>query len=851
MNRQEHPQEPEDMTISAPIEETFSNIFKREEELGQDDSFKAKVVVFFSLFISIWAPIYSPIMYFMTDSWVPFISTMVCGTLLAATVWMYRRGWTYVFMGNWLAFNLYWIESFLPFLGGINFAPLLWLTLCPLMAAIVAGTRSGLVWLGACVVTIAAYYILLSHGHDFGVLLSQAQAQNFTGMVVGGLCVVIFAFTASSSNTLRHRLEAIRRSEHRTSSILDTVAEAILMVNEEGKIETANPAARVMFDLPDDGVGLRVDRLIADLDASSKPEDEIAAWVGRTQELTGRRYNGSGFPIEVATGATSRIHGEGTHFVITIQDITERRAAEEAIKAARDEALQASRTKSAFLANMSHELRTPLNAIIGYSDLVVEEFEDEFGDGESLIIEDLNSIRYAGKHLLQLINDVLDISKIEAGHMELYLEEVELEEILEEVVATVQPLVKASQNRFKLDVEDVDIRIETDRTKLRQILLNLLSNAAKFTHDGIVRLHVNILGKRSDRPKIIFEVQDTGKGIAPDKLDKLFEAFVQEDSSTSRKYGGTGLGLSLSRSFAEMMGGHISVSSVLGEGSTFRVVLPLTQVTGRKKNEPPRAPSKSAFADHSDKLLVIDDDPEVHVLVRRFMSGEDVVVLSAFDGETGMSMAKAYEPTTIMLDVLMPRMDGWEVLRQLKADPDLKRTPVVMSTIVNEMTKGRTLGADDYLIKPIDRTKVIQTLRRFRDKAPRVLVVEDEQTSRDLLERLLSGQGWDVDTAVNGLDALDRIHKLSPDLVLLDLMMPELDGFGVLEQMRSVEETREIPVVVVTAMDLSQQQQSELRNQATNVIHKGGRDSKAMLQRVSAALQDANFLHHQSTDLVN
>ena len=489
-----------------------------------------------------------------------------------------------------------------------------------------------------------------------------------------------------------------------------------------------------------------------------------------------------------------------------------------ALVAASAQALEANRAKSTFLANMSHELRTPLNAIIGYSEMIEEELEDVQA---AALAPDLRKIQSAGRHLLALINDVLDLSKVEAGKMELFVERFAIRPVIEDVVSTIRPLLDKNGNRLELDCPDDLGEISADLTKLRQTLFNLLSNASKFTEQGLVRLTV-----RREAGQVRFEVADNGIGMSEEQLNRLFEAFSQADASTTRKYGGTGLGLAISRHFCRLMGGDISVVSQPGRGSTFSAVLPAEMATPPQA-EPATAPPLAGA------VLVIDDDPAARELLERSLAKQRLSVASAASGEEGLALARQLRPRAIVLDVLMPSMDGWAVLAALKADPDLAATPVIMLTMVDDRDLGFALGATDYLTKPIDHSRLAAILRRhLGDERPAVLIVEDDATTRDMLRRSLEREGCAVLEADNGRRGLERLQEQRPGLILLDLMMPEMDGFEFVATLRQRAEWRTIPVVVVTAKDLSQAERQRLQGNVERIITKGACSREELLRQV-------------------
>ena len=517
-------------------------------------------------------------------------------------------------------------------------------------------------------------------------------------------------------------------------------------------------------------------------------------------------------------------------------EIRERELAE-----ARAAAEAANRSKSAFLANMSHELRTPLNAIIGYSEMLMEDAED-LGQEDS--IPDLQKILAAGKHLLVLINDVLDLSKIEAGKIEFYLETFDVSNMIEDVISTIQPLVDKNGNTLKVNYSNDLGTMHADLTKVRQVLFNLLSNACKFTDQGTVSLDVTRespltspreSGEIKGREWLTLSVRDKGIGMTEEQMDKLFQAFSQADASTSRNYGGTGLGLAISKRFCQMMGGDITVESEYGKGSTFTIRLPAKPqdskaglvTTGEHGVEP--------IPKRASTVLVIDDDPAVRDLMKRFLAKEGFWVETASGGEEGLRKAGELRPNAITLDVMMPGMDGWAVLTALKADPELADIPVIMLTIVDDKNLGYALGASEYLTKPIDRDRLFTVLKKCMRALPssgRVLVVEDDADMRGLLRRMLEKEGWAMTEAENGRMALEFMAETRPALILLDLMMPEMDGFQFVDELRKHKSWRSIPIVVITAKDITSEDRLRLDGYVKKILNKGALNREKLLPEV-------------------
>jgi len=571
---------------------------------------------------------------------------------------------------------------------------------------------------------------------------------------------------------------------------------------------------------------------------------EISTVAGRVArgDFEGRLVRRSSDEIGDLAETFNRMSGDLKRQRSLLVDIDELKKTQAELRRAKEAAEEANLTKSQFLANMSHELRTPLNAILGYSEMLHEDAES---DGHMGFLPDLKKIQAAGKHLLSLINDILDLSKIEAGKMELYLEDFDFPALVEETVTTVRPLIARNGNRLVVELEPSIRRLHADITRIKQVIFNLLSNATKFTNEGTITLSARRLA-RPDGNWIEMRIADTGIGMTPDQLGRLFQAFTQADATTTRRFGGTGLGLVISRKFCQMMGGDITAESQVGKGTSFIVTFPeAVTPTQAVALEDPKASAErdkvvsgilkaleskvdesaaAQQADARDLVLVIDDDESVRDLVARLADREGFRCLTASRGAEGLGLAKAFRPALITLDVMMPEMDGWTVLSALKSDPDLARIPVVMLTVVDEKSLGFSLGAADYMTKPIDRDQLARLLQKHHrdDRPPHVLVVDDDEAIRETLRRSLERDGATVAEASNGVAALASIAERRPDLLLLDLMMPVMDGFELLAELRGRPDGISIPVVILSALDLTNEERDRLQGSVERILQKSG-----------------------------
>lgn len=681
----------------------------------------------------------------------------------------------------------------------------------------------------------AIYKRIGNHGRE--VWLSASYNPIFNG---SGNPVKVIKFATDISEEKRKDV-ALQKSSQLIKSIMDTLMDGLITIDEHGIVQSFNPAAEAIFGYTTvEVIGNNIRMLMPEPYRSEHDgylqnfhNTGIKKIIGIGREVTGRCKDGTTFPMDLSVAKLSV--DNNVLFVGLIRNITERKEAECALQTAMKAAESANRMKSEFLANMSHELRTPLNAIIGYSEMLSEDAEDK---GDTEVMDDLNKIHSAGNHLLSLINDVLDLAKIEAGRVELMPESLQVHELVEEIITVVRPMVEKNDNTLEVDCcEDIGVAI-LDAGRVRQVLLNILSNAAKFTSKGKIALMV-----RREAGVLQFQVTDSGIGMTPEQLEKVFIPFVQADSSTTREYGGTGLGLPISEEICALMGGHISATSEPGEGSVFTVFLPadvtaeVAKIHEREATESNHDTYSSGQYMHAGEyVLVIDDDGNTREMLTRHMEKSGFGVVAVSSGEKGLEQVQRNWPLVILLDVIMPGMDGWQVLEVLKSDPATSDIPVVMITITDEQEKAFSFGAMEYLSKPVQKHALIDVLHRIQPEAKQadVLIIEDDEATRELVARQLGTAGWQTRQALHGKEGLDQIEIRMPDLILLDLMMPEMDGLKFLKVLRKMPAGKDIPVVVMTAKDLSRQEKKYLHGAAQLVVGKGsdGSGLEQILQAV-------------------
>lgn len=643
----------------------------------------------------------------------------------------------------------------------------------------------------------------------------------------------------------RDRFAAEAEAQRKTiAAAIATISEGFVLYDSEDRIVLFNEQFREIYpglaDMIKPGITFGqvleavISRSLVDLGGQS-PQDWIAERTTRHKQSGGfaeYRYGGRFVRI-----SERRIQGGGT--VAVYSDITELRQQNLELEEARELSEVANRTKSQFLANMSHELRTPLNAIIGYSEILQEDATDS---GQEQLVPDLRKIEGAGRHLLGLINDILDLSKVEAGKMDVFVEDIDISSLFDEVKSIITPLVAKNGNKLELRLADNLGSMRTDRTKVKQCLLNVLSNASKFTQDG--KLTVEVERLEADRSMIQIKISDTGIGMSDEQLARIFQAFSQADASTTKKFGGTGLGLAITRHFCRLLGGDIAVASRVGAGSTFTIILPDQAADPRHSTAPVEADLQSPSIDSVDDaaapavtVLVVDDDPAARDLLTTNLGREGYRIVQARGGDEALELARRLRPDAITLDVLMPKKDGWTVLGALKADPELCDIPVIMVTVAPDRGIGLSLGAAEVMTKPVDRAELTSLLRQLLSRDGPILVVEDDPATRETVRHTIEKMGLTVAEATNGRLALGWLaENPAPAVILLDLMMPEMDGFEFLDTFNSRADWRHVPVVVITAKQLTAAERALLSGRARIVISKGASIDRDIAEAIRKAV---------------
>jgi len=667
--------------------------------------------------------------------------------------------------------------------------------------------------------------------------------------------------------------QAILESHEIARAILETAVDAIITIDDRGHIESLNPAAERLFGYrADELIGHNINHLMPQPYRSEHDgylhnylttgEKKI---IGIGREVSGLRKNGTIFPIELAVSEV-RLK-DRVLFTGIVRDITERKAAENALQreidarrnaeealrasnrrleAKAEELAEATRLKSEFLANMSHELRTPMNSIIGFTGRVIKKGSELLPEKQ---LNNLKIVQRNANHLLQLINDILDLSKIESGKMDTFVEKFAISGVIREVIELTRSLVIEKKLTLTEQLPEKTIVLNTDCTKLKQILINLIGNAAKFTEQGGITVIADILqeNRRTENyPKLALNnhefveirIADTGIGMSQHELRYIFDALRQADGSLTRKTGGTGLGLAITKNLIELLGGDICVHSDKNHGTTFSIAIPTNFDASSSQSislDRISRTNASTLNKGSDQITVlcIDDNPEVLALLQSMLGDEGYHVISALNAAEGIRLANEKCPTIITLDIVMPDKDGWTVLEELKKHDSTRAIPIIVVTFSDNRVTALKLGATDFLTKPITPEKLQAIFNSVLFHPHKnMLIVDDDVATLALVRQLLEDENITVRTATNGKEALIKMRESLPDLILLDLMMPEMDGFETIRQLQADENLHAIPICVVTGKELNEVERDFLNAKVKTIIRKEGHDLHSILNEV-------------------
>jgi signal transduction histidine kinase/DNA-binding response OmpR family regulator len=516
--------------------------------------------------------------------------------------------------------------------------------------------------------------------------------------------------------------------------------------------------------------------------------------------------------------------------IIVTREIRKRRRVEEALIRAKEEAERASKFKDRFLSTMSHELRTPLNAVLGFSDLLADKRCGELNERQQRYVSHINT---GGRHLLKLIGDILDLSKIEAGRMELSCEDLSVANIFGEVVSALRPLAEKKAQTLSSNA-DRSLAVHADATRCKQVLMNLVGNAIKFTPEGS---SIEITAQQADR-EVQVKVRDNGPGIPQEEQKRIFDAFYRLRKSGEGAEG-TGLGLAITESLVKLQGGSLGLESEPGHGSCFYFSLPVATAVREPRAQVAKVAQKPAKA---PKILIIEDDATTVQLIESQLTSSGYQVVSCDQPERAVEMAAEMQPQAITLDLLMKPTSGWEILLHLKQDPRTTSIPVVVVTVVDNPGTGAALGADEYLVKPVDKATLLAAVERSLEGravsslSRPVLVVEDDAPTREIITELLTTKGYAVVTAPDGESARAQVAASLPELVILDLVLPKVSGFELLAEWRADRRTAELPIFVLTSKDLSAREKSYLRTHAQSLFRKQESWQEALLKQLQRAL---------------
>ncbi len=618
-------------------------------------------------------------------------------------------------------------------------------------------------------------------------------------------------------------------------AIFDNANDAIIVSNLNGQILDANPIACEKLGYYEEELRELDFKDICSPEYAETIVENVVGIKDKSELVLNCHHlskNGTSFPIEVKIKLIE--YKAKPAILYFIRDLSEMKYAETEIEDARIAAEVANRARSEFLATMSHELRTPLNSIIGFSDLLSEGDIGYLDEKQSKYV---GNILKSGKHLLDLINDILDLSKVEAGKVKLSPEVFDVKTAFNEVTTVASPLATKNKIDFSVDSQNSGT-IFADKGKFKQTLYNLLNNAIKFTPEGG---SVKLTSEKDDN-ELRVSVEDTGIGIMPDDQKKLFRPFTQLDSSARRQYEGTGLGLTLVKKFVELHDGKVTVHSEVGKGSTFTFTIPIAQSQDETLSKKPEAskPSISTIskkrAVNNSTILVAEDETDARELLTTTLHSLGYEVVEVDRGDKVLETAKRTKPFAITTDIMMPGMNGWQVLNKLKEDEETKDIPVIMISVLDKCYQNKTVDAEDYFVKPVEREELLETLNKFKKRDlsgnSQILVIDDNPDERELIASILNPEGYEIIEAEGGKDGIELAKKEHPELITLDLMMPGVNGFDVIECLKKDSSTANIPIIVCTAKELTSENCKMLKENVTFVMTKGAFNRRKLLDLV-------------------
>jgi diguanylate cyclase (GGDEF)-like protein/PAS domain S-box-containing protein len=735
---------------------------------------------------------------------------------------------------------------------------------------------------------------LFANDHIIGILyIDDFEPRNWTQREIE--FITLLGLQAGYAIEKFRLIETISQTQNYLKNVLDNSADIIVTTDTEGRIVEFNKGAeRILGYSKEDVIGTKAKEIWV------RPEErddilKILEKEGYISNYETQLVAKDGRDIDVSLTLSYILNSKkGILGTVGIsKDITEKKKLERAIEErnlelqelnerleqkviertkelekANRELERSSRLKSQFIATMSHELRTPLNSILGFSELLMDEVFGSLTEKQKRYV---NNIYNSGNHLLQLINNILDIAKIESGKIELHYEGFSVQQAISEVEAVIKSLFDRKRQSLSINIEDNVSAIKADRIKFKQIFYNLLSNAVKFTPEGgsisvqarltrdegrgmMDESSIDLASEASGRPSSIeISVTDTGIGIKKEDHERIFSEFEQVDSSFSRRYEGTGLGLALTKKLVELHGGEIFVESEEGKGSTFTVILPPFDIAAIEKvpkikesiKEPELIEEPVYDVDisrhrkgNAPLILVVEDDPSTSELLTLYLAQEGYRIAHAYNGDTAINRIKELKPFAVLLDVMLSGKDGWEILQEMKSDPEIKDIPVIISSVIDNRELGFTLGASDYLVKPVDRITLLRKLEElsFATKKGRrpvnILCIDDHDEVLELLTSILEPSGYNVITANSGKQGVEKAIAYRPDLVILDLMMPEVDGFEVAQILKNNPSTMDIPVFILTAKDLTVDDRLRLAGKIENCIQKSHFTKEDLLMHI-------------------